>query len=220
MQQISENPNLHIFPHNDFNGFGIQLNHRPYVKEYLDRLWQTIEKATWEYPRTFAARFDLRFPSNILIDTSNAVISDFFESLKAKIAHDRQRSAKRHDRVHDTRLRYVWAREYGEHGIPHFHCLILLNHDAYYKLGQPYSETEKNTETLFTRIQGAWAQALGLSLTEASGLVYRPPNAEYFINSNNGVSSIGDLFYRCSYMCKTKTKHFSDGFHSFGCSRI
>jgi hypothetical protein len=220
MQQILENPNLHIFTNNTFNGLSVQPHHGPYVKEYLDRLWDTIEKSLLEYPRTYAARFDLRFPADKLVDTSNASITKFFESLKAKIAHDRYRAAKNYDRVHDSRLRFIWAREYSDSGQPHFHCLILLNKDAYFRLGQPYSLDLEGKETLFTRIQSAWSQALGLSITDASGLVYRPANAEYHIDRYKGAAVIGDLFYRCSYLCKLSTKNFNSGFHSFGSSRI
>jgi len=91
----------------------------PFIHEYLETLWRTINLTFDQYPRVIAFRVDLRlsrrmgFPDDIL---SNRVISRFIESFKAKIEHNRDKAREQNKYAHDCRVRYVWARERSEEG--------------------------------------------------------------------------------------------------------
>lgn len=220
MLRYSANPNLHLYRGETFEGLPLMNEKGPFFYEYLVRLKQTIEAALAQYPRVLAFRIDLRFPQGIDLPPeafTNAVISRFFESLKAKIKHDRSLARERNPYAHDTRVRYFWTREVGAEGRPHYHVLILLNRDAYYTPGKVGSERPN----MISRLQEAWASALGLEVRRVSGLVHVPANPTYRIDRNpqNEASSVEALFYRASYLSKAATKLYGANHHGFGSSR-
>ena len=199
-----------------YKGYAVLTFRGPLILEYLDSLIATIHNALNEYPRGLAIRFDLRYPFNWdFTRNNNQELKRFIASLNAKIKHDRSRSAKLYARVHDTRVRCVWANEYGKEGKPHYHFLILLNRDAYSKLGS----FDSDDENMYSRILGAWASALGISWEQSTGLVEFPKNPTYRINNSEGDEATAELVMRASYLCKAATKQYSDGRHSFGYSR-
>ncbi|WP_338920766.1 inovirus Gp2 family protein [Pseudomonas silesiensis] len=212
--------NTNLILHNDsaFQGWPIQVDKGPFIQQYLSRLQQTMQCALAQYPRVFAFRFDLRFPTGIQLPGSvytNQVVERFIESFKAKITHNRSHALQLNKYAHDSKVRYVWARELGEHGKPHFHLAILLNRDAFTALGK----LESGRDNMFNRLEGAWASALGLPVEAVRGLVEIPPNPYYHLHRDESVGQ-AEFFYRASYLCKSATKGFGDGHHGFGSSRI
>ncbi|AGA75526.1 transposase [Pseudomonas putida HB3267] len=193
----------------------------PFILEYLEALSRTINLALVQYPRVFAFRVDLRLPRFVGIPDdalSNRVISRFIESFKAKIEHDREKAREQHKYAHACRVRYVWAREVGWGGRPHYHLLILLNRDAYYTVGRLQSQRPN----MISRMQEAWASALECEVGQVRGLVEIPKNAEYRVDREvrpGNVDYLPELFHRASYLCKAATKRYGDGSHGFGCSR-
>lgn len=189
----------------------------PFIYEYLDKLKLAIERAVGEYPRVFAFRCDLHFPTHLQLREqaySNTVISKFFESFKAKIAHNRRMAAQQGGRAHSCNVRYVWAREQGEGSqVHHYHLLILLNQDAFFTLGK----LESDNANIFHRLEEAWASALGLPVHCVRGLVHIPDNATYRIHRDEPMG-LAALFHRASYLCKAATKVYGYGHHGFGCS--
>jgi hypothetical protein len=115
--------------------------------------------------------------------------------------------------IHDSKVRYVWAREIGYLGKPHYHVLILLNRDAFTALGK----FELGRENIFNRLVEAWASALRLTLDECNGLVHIPDNPTYQLDRDDE-RELQELFFRASYLCKAATKVYGDGQHGFGCS--
>ncbi|WP_174958857.1 inovirus-type Gp2 protein [Halopseudomonas pelagia] len=122
-KRLKANPSLHLHYENQFDGFEVYTDRGPLIREFLDQLYDTTERALDQYSRVFAARFDLRFPQ---IDPffcrdydSNKFISTFFETLKRLIKRDRELAGLER-RVHQTDVRYVWAREVGRSGKPHY----------------------------------------------------------------------------------------------------
>lgn len=211
--------NTNLILHNDsaFQGWPIQVDKGPFIQQYLSRLQQTMQCALAQYPRVFAFRIDLRFPTGIQPPGSvytNQVIERFIESFKAKIAHNRSHARQLNKYAHDSKVRYVWARELGEHGKPHFHLAILLNRDAFTALGK----FEVGRDNMFNRLVEAWASALGLSGDAVRGLVEVPPNPCYHLNRGEPGGQ-AEFFHRTSYLCKAATKVFGDGSHGFGASR-
>lgn len=96
----------------------------------------------------------------------------------------------------------------------HYHLLILLNQDAFYTVGRLDSENVN----MFHRLEQAWAYALRLPVTAVQGLVEVPVNAEYRVHRNDPAGQSA-LFERASYLCKTATKPFGNGYHVFDSSR-
>jgi len=195
----------------------VQVEKGPFIREYLDRLYWTNERALAQYPRVFAFRVDLRLPvGQSLPDDAytNSVMARFIDSFKAKVKYNRQRARAVNKCAHDSTVRYVWARELGERGRPHYHVAILLNYDAFNTLGR----FETGRDNLFNDLQEAWASALGWSVEEAAGLVEIPRNPTYKLRRGEE-QGIGEFFYRASYLCKSATKQYGDGCHGFGSSR-
>jgi len=211
------NTNLSLHYENTYQGFPVQIEKGPFISEYLNRLYQTVGRALTQYPRVFAFRFDLRFPTETQLPDfvcTNQVIERFMESFKAKIAHNRSQARQLNKYAHDSKVRYVWAREQGQHGKPHYHLAILLNRDAFTALGK----FETGRDNMFNRLEQAWASALGLSVEAVSGLVEIPRNPCYHLNLGE-LGGQAEFFHRASYLCKAATKVFGDGSHGFGASR-
>ncbi len=215
--RCSDNKNLTLITENHYKGFNVYKKKGPLVKEWMDATLQTIFKAMDQYPRLTAIRFDLRFPDylpHLDDEYSNRVLQRFIESLKAKIEHDRYMSQKKYGSSHKTTVRYTWCREYGEFGKPHYHFNVLLNGNAYRNLGYIGSEQANMAK----RITSAWCSALGIPYESGIGLVYFPKNAVYYMGDDP--AQLNQYIYRASYLCKVNSKHFGNGMHPFGHSRI
>lgn len=92
MQRHPSNRNLSIHYGETFEGLPILVSKGPFIYEHLKKLKLTIERALVQYPRVFAFRCDLRFPTHVqVIDQacSNAAIGAFMESFKAQIESNR-----------------------------------------------------------------------------------------------------------------------------------
>lgn len=219
MTRHQGNTNLRLHYSSTFEGLPVMVDKGPYVVQYLSRLKSTIEQALDQYPRLLAFRVDLRLPAGVDLPEhtdSNAVISRFLDSFKAKIRHNRLSARERNRYAHDSRVRYVWAREVGQRERPHYHLLILLNRDAFYSIGKRESEANN----MFSRMEEAWASALGLHVEDVAGLVHIPGNPVYRINRDGRKGhSFSELFYRASYLCKAATKRYGEGHWGFGTSR-
>jgi hypothetical protein len=211
------NANLHLYYEQSYAGMSIQSDKGPFIREYLDSLIMTIRNALNEYSRVFAFRVDLRLPAygSLPYDVyTNAVIGRFLDSFKAKIKHNREMARRANGYAHDSRVRFVWVREIASSGQPHYHLLILLNQDAFYTLGKIGSENDN----MRSRLDEAWASALGVSVRDVSGLVEVPENPVYRVHRDNSKSLLA-LFFRASYLCKAATKSYGGAQHAFGCSR-
>lgn len=217
MSRHPYNTNLHLYHGTTYAGMPVMFDKGPFILEYLDALDVTIKSALNEYSRVFAFRVDLRLPVDGYLPCdayTNVVIGRFLDSFKAKIKHNRDMARKTSGYAHACRVRYVWAREVAGSGRPHYHLLILLNQDAFYTLGRIDSENDN----LRSRMDEAWASALGVPVGAVSGLVEVPDNPVYRLHRNDP-ESYRALFYRASYICKKATKVYGDGQHAFGCSR-
>ncbi|MGY2228157.1 inovirus Gp2 family protein [Pseudomonas tolaasii] len=215
----SDNTNLHLHYDDTFEDLPVMVDKGPFVREYLSALKRTIELAMAEYPRVLAFRVDLRLPQAIdLSDYTNQIISDFFESFRRKIQYHQTKVRERNGYARGCKVRYVWSREFGQGGKPHYHVLILLNGDAYYTVGRLRSERVN----MISRMEEAWASALGLSVDQVRGVVHIPENPEYRIDRHVRSGDVGELpalFRRSSYLCKKATKSFGDRQRGFDTSR-
>lgn len=220
MLRHPDNTNLRLHFDDYFESLPVMVAKGPFAIEYLYGLKNTIDLAQAQYPRVLAFRADLRLPLGMVLPEhvyTNHVISKFFASFKAKIGHNREKARERNEYARGSKVRYVWARELGKGGTPHYHLLILLNGNAYYTVGRLCSLRANH----ISRMEEAWASALGLSVDQVTGLVHIPDNPEYRINRYDPAGSQGELrnlFYRASYLCKAATKCYGDRQKNFGTS--
>ncbi|WP_202413883.1 inovirus Gp2 family protein [Duganella sp. CY15W] len=218
MPRHSSNRNLTLHYASTYKGSPIQDQKGPFIKEHLDTLHRTITHATSQYREVFAFRFDLRLPMRSkerLLSYQNELMGLFISSFKAKIKHNRRKALQENPKAHDSVVRFVWAREFGQRGRPHYHCAILLNKDAFCALGR-YA---RGIDNMYNRLHEAWASALARQPDDVMGLVHFPENATYVIHRDDQ-DSFDEFFFRASYLCKSSTKAYGDGGHGFGASRI
>ena len=104
---------------------------------WLSRFESILNSALAQHRAVSLIRVDLRFPEYMPVtimdpDPDSAVISRFFESLKAKIQAYQRKKRRANKRVRATTLRYFWCREFGkEKGRKHYHVILLLNKDTW-----------------------------------------------------------------------------------------
>jgi len=216
MLRHCQNSNLVFHDKPSYLDFPVQVDKGPFIRQYLERLYKTIGHALSEHARVFAFRVDLRFPAGVdhyEAQYSNQILERFFSSFKAKIRHNRRLATTENKYAHSSSVRYVWAREEGRHGRPHYHVAFLLNQDAFNSLGK----FEVGRVNMFNRLQEAWASALGVPVETVRGLVEIPDNPSYYLRRDG--LGVGEFFYRASYLCKAATKAYGSGQHGFGSSR-
>lgn len=201
-------------------------NEKQYNLHYLERIRDVIDNAVREHPRTLAVRIDLRlspdWSDNEMItcfpNLSENVMARFIRSLKAKIAHYSSRLSQEGKRAHPCTLRYFWVKEINDAVFPHYHVVIFLNKDLFWKLGNATGDKQ----CLWTMILDAWLSALDLSgYNEYYRLVHFPPLGEYVLNYNSPEYSLqfDKLFSRLRYLAKERTKVYSPDKRSMGCSQ-
>lgn len=217
LESTTLSKNHHLYYNPTFRGLPLMAGYLPMITEMLDSLHGAISCSLEDYSRVFAFRFDLHLPTWIQAGTdavSNVIVSRFIDSLKSKIRHNRTRAAEISGYAHDSRVRYFWVREVGEWGRVHYHCVVMLNRDAFNWLGR-YQSTGDN---MAVRIVSAWASALGLAVEQVRELVHFPESPSFML-SRDDPTSMAALFHRASYLCKAATKHFGYGHHGYSSSR-
>ena len=215
---------------------------------WLSRFESILNSALAQHRAVSLIRVDLRFPEYMpatIMDTDldSAVISRFFESLKAKIQAYQRHKRRANKRVHATTLRYFWCRD---------HVILLLNKDTWCSPGDFTVPS-----SLATLIQLAWCSALHLEPWQGNGLVHfsrrtpfrKPTSSDARPSSDDtplpggcsdtrkdsdkksGGSAVlwikrGDVeamqkaMERARYLVKYETKqHDGSGQRNYGCSR-
>lgn len=217
LQTHPSNANLSLNNSPMFNGLNIQKKYLPMVSEYLQALYSTMQKTLGDYPRVMAFRIDTTIPTEISdrmsLEDHRGLSARFLASLKAIIKHDRK-CKRQNGWVPDTKVRYVWCREVGCNGKPHYHFFFLLNRDAYHMPGKACSPNEN----LISRVSRAWYSALGIVWNPQEPWVHVPDKPFYRIDRGDA-KGFQEAFYRASYLCKAETKQYGLGMRAFGASR-
>ncbi|MEY8198109.1 MAG: inovirus Gp2 family protein [Colwellia sp.] len=210
--RLSQNRNEKRYQHSVYRGLPVIDYRGPLVERYLEKTYLTIESALFQYPRVFATRFDLMFPKHMQ-NWPSSVISRFLDYFKADVESYLKARGKSVDKC---KPRIVWAKERNTSMNSHYHVLLLLNRDVFYRSGRIASD-KPNT---VSRIEAAWAKALNLSFEQVQGLVNFPPNRDYRVDRDSPYfyPQLADLFYRASYLAKEDTKAYEDGTRHFSCS--
>lgn len=209
------NSYLHLHDEDAFRGLPLITSCAPFITEYLERLYETTQLALSDHPWVFALRFDLRFPDGCLLrESTSAVISRFVDAMTVRVRLIRARSRRVNGTAHQTSVRWCWIKQIGEEGRLHYHFVLLLNRDAYHTVGR----FDLGRESLYSRIQSAWANALAISAEDVVGLVHIPPNAEYHL-SEDDPAEMHEYFHRVSYLCNSAIEGYGSRCRTFSCSR-
>jgi len=213
--QVAEYPINGYWYEPTYYGCPVNLNHGPLMANHLAAISRMLANVLSDTPRAYAVRFDLRLPAEFDV-TDTEVITRFFNAFRRLLEAADQEKIKEGKRVHPHRLRYCWTREWSSEGKPHYHVLIILNHDRYRTLGA-FKNTDGN---LSSRIKTAWAIATGQNYTSVDRLVHFPNNAEYRLKrlSVDFQQQLHNLFYRVSYFAKAESKAFGICQRTFGTS--
>ena len=217
-KRVTSQPHLTLHAQSTYEGLPVLNCAGGMVSKYLERWYLTLNHATQRYSKVFAVRVDLQFPSyySSCQVLSNEYLHVFIKSLRHRLKQHRDQRKRLGQHVYCTDFDYVWAREYGsDRDRPHFHLILLFNGHAFNSLGHFSSECE----SMYNRIGESWADALGFHVAEGVRLVHFPEDGQYVLDSRDQ-KQLAQVFYRGSYLTKVATKHFHDGFHVFGGSRI
>lgn len=195
---------------------------------YVKRIQNTLGKALHEYPRLFVLRVDLRLPDTDTTgcNTDSALITRFIASLKSQVFADLLKKHIEGKRIHPSRIRYIWAREFSESGKKHYHVTLLLNREAYAYPGCYTAINGQYSHNLAMMIMEAWVRALGLHTVENPEQYYAltefPKNCYYHLsrNGDNFTEQHAEITNRVNYLAKEYSKDNTDGQRNFGCSQF
>jgi len=204
-------------------GLPIQMEHDQLHLHYLDRIRHLLMWCLAEHPRWTVIRVDLHSPKGCNIPEN--AITRFIESIKAQLKHAQRVKQSAGKRAYDPMVRYVWVREWNKADQPHFHLAILLNHDAYFSLGNygRLGDGDRDyDEMLSGRICKAWGVALSIDWRQAQTGVHFPECSASALMRRGPRSSLQlyGVFYRLSYFAKLQTKRYGDGGRNFGMSQL
>jgi hypothetical protein len=189
---------------------------------YAERTRQVFDAATEQYPRLAVFRADLRFPVDGTGRRDERVISRFIDSLKTHMTS--LFNTKRQAGItcdHPTSLRFIWCREYGlQSGNRHYHVVLLLNKDAFHRLGSFHPPECGKLPSLANLIQKAWCSALSLPWPQYASRVRFPDGQPVWIerNSQDYLTQYSRAYEWALYLSKEASKQYGDG-RSFGCSQ-
>lgn len=199
-----------------------------FSKRNLNKILSVLHCAINDYNRVFAFRCDLRFPvekitlGDELLTTQRKLngsnlMKRFIEEFKKLIRKDMAEKCRAGKRYHETKVRYFWAREQElECPYPHFHLMIILNRDAYARVGR-YDSPRMNVAN---KVRVAWRRAISDDEErEYNGLVSFPKNSEYSLTRRD-MSSMNDFLIRSAYLAKNETKNRGHETRCFGGSNI
>ncbi|MCG7201470.1 inovirus Gp2 family protein [Marinobacter pelagius] len=209
-----KNSNLILTQEAEFNDKQLIPRHHPFIVNYLQRIEETIDDVLNEHLHAIAIRVDLRLPQNFNWENPKGrpLFNRFIDSLKARIdsyGHSLKRNGKR---FHPTSIRFLWCREFGESGHPHYHCILFFNKQTFRGLGR----LGVDSTGLYGMISKAWCSALGCTQMEGDGLIFVPQNHLYHLRRGEPCT---DLFRRASYLAKYRSKVWGLRSHNFGASR-
>jgi len=223
VRSYPQNRNLNVITDNTYQGLGLSQN-QSYFQQYLDDIIRVMNESLTQHAGVMVVRFDLHFKSSNVYGEHNhydsAVITKFFQSLKAKI--DYHYSKRKGDglRAYPYYNFNVWAKEQDTSVYPHYHVALLIDRQTFSGLG-PYGDQHQLLEVprpykcLSQMIIEAWASAIGESLVQAYGLVHFSSGGS-LVMTRGDRSSYLKVFQKLSYLAKVKTKQFGDGTRSFG----
>ncbi|PFG46222.1 uncharacterized protein DUF3296 [Vibrio sp. ES.051] len=197
----------------EFKGINLITREKELIESRVRKIYEVLTHATNCFPRTFAFRVDLRFPSDYKFEEEFPYMKKFFGSLESQIAEELKRRKRRFSSVSEERVRYIWCKEIDKSDNPHYHLVIFLNKDNFQSLGdfKRVIRDERKCKYLYQMLLCAWSRVLGIELEDAHKVVYIPENATYKVRSFEGEEVAGNyeftsLFNRSIYLAKARTQ--------------
>lgn len=198
-------------------------------RDNMEKILSVSNNAMECHTRVFAFRVDFHFPKMAFWEMLFAISPDyggdsinvFAAEFNKLIGNDIVNRRSNGKRVHPTTVRYIWAREQtADAALPHFHLLIFLNRDTYFKLGR-FDSAEMN---LANKVRMAWFKALSdddvtIAFCIENGLVHFPKNPEYHFGKDDEEQYL-NMLMRAAYLAKEDTKRRGEGYRCFGGSNI
>ncbi|BBQ29925.1 hypothetical protein WP2W18E01_15070 [Aeromonas caviae] len=193
-------------------------------RDNMEKILSVSNNAMECHSRVLAFRVDLHFPKMAFWamlfaerpDYGGVAIKVFVEELNKLIGKDIVNRRLNGKRVHPTTIRYIWAREQtADAAHPHFHMMIFLNRDTYFKLGR-FDSSEMN---LANKVRMAWFRVLldedvTPSFCIEKGLVHFPKNPEYHFGRGDE-EQFYMMLMRAAYLAKQDTKRRGEGYRCF-----
>lgn len=215
MKRNPLNTNHQLLHGDHFLGSPVQTKHGHLITNHLQRIHDCLYRSLERNSSICVMRYDLYVPDHVSPDVllSNAVISKFIASMRAKIEHSQAQSRNHDRRVHEADMRYMWCREISENGRVHYHVALVFNRSAYAFMGK----FKLASNNMYVRVHGAWASALGIFVDDMRGYIHIPDNPIYKVLRDDA-ESFWQAMYRLSYFAKMKSKEYNQGLHTFGCS--
>lgn len=171
------------------------------MKEYLHNAFNNLlADYLRRHSKVMPVRFDLHYPKNEVMGTTNTDISRFI----AKVVQRFKRAG--------LDPAYAWVREQAGSHNPHYHCLLLLN-----------GHKTRSSNMVFNVAEQLWGSTIG---RDARGLVIRcnkNRNGEYQTNGDiiHRQGSFPHVERQIGYMAKPGGKGEAlDGLRDFGMSRL
>lgn len=194
----------------------------PCIPKYLASTKRLMERVLDIHPRTIVIRVDIHYPDYFFESdkpnySSKSKITRFISSIKSKVEAQINKRRREGKRVHHSYVNYIWVREVGTNGKPHYHVALFFNNDTFRSLGS--KSMPESSSRLVNIIVEAWASALNESFERAWNLVHVPKNATYHLTNSNR-SEYDECYKRLSYFAKRRTKEFGGRSNNFGCSRV
>ena len=131
------NRNLTVLTTPQYDGLHTLSLKNGTIEEYLYKIRSVMDCVVQNYSKVFAVRVDLRFPDTFE-SGDTAVITRFFESLKAQLKADYQAKLRNttDGQVHASELFYIWVKEMSGRDKCHYHVCLFFNGHAYKSLGK------------------------------------------------------------------------------------
>lgn len=212
--RVTFNTNETKYTDPSYKGLPVIQTRGPLVERYLEQIFNTIACSINQQARTFATRFELLIPQST-INWDSSLISRFIDFLKYEIKKDLKR---RCINPANCQPRFAWAKERESSHNYHYHVLLILNKDCYFRSGR----IDSDNDNLAMRIQRSWSKALDMDEGKGRGLVHFPANRDYILDNRKPefLQQLSNLFHRASYLAKEETKPFNDGTRHFSCSHL
>ena len=202
--------------------------------EYLQAIKKVFSKALFNHSaRVLAFRVDLRLPSTCPIDSYDLYALNpmkiFIESLRNQIEAERVRKQREGKVIHACPVRYIWARERKAASKDHYHLMILVSYEYYRGIGD---YTSLNRQYLSGKVYVAWGrtmqymerqlfqQALSDDEKDYMPLVHFCSGGSHVIcrNQYGWEGKLCDAYQSATYLAKTATKNYGEGYRCFGTS--
>ncbi|MFA0084377.1 inovirus-type Gp2 protein [Vibrio sp. 10N.261.51.F12] len=201
-------------------------------QRHLARINDTVMGALDVQPRLVFIRCDLHEPKEyslsenslewdapmFFVNANVDMFKRFFASFKAQVDTYMRNRAIQGKRLYKTcYVNYIWVRELSKSGRVHYHVVLILNKDLFYKKG-----SMNHSKSLVWKIKQAWASALGMMVEEIEGLVHISEGKPNTLGGDRTTvkfqEKLGLLAKALAYLAKEKTKAYGDGRRNFGCS--